>query len=312
MYIRCRRRTLRDTPCKPLDDEIARRFAGRTSGDTVRFAASLTGSRVYNERDAIQRTCVGRKAFLPLFHSRYGVKNFSSGSTTAGTSTWLGNAQPTGGERERRGSRVRLSVRLFVRLSVTTALLARTNASWFPLSLTASLSLSHSFVRPFRIFLSPFLFFSVPLLSFYYSVSVSLAVPLSASLALSRCLGLSFPPSVAPSLLSFYLSFGENSARTHPVHRSFSPFLPIVSLFSLVTHRYVDARIEDRERAHQGNGPFLPLARTSSAKDVAAGARGDDVHTRDESQGESRDYARWPGSTVGLMIDRLLSRRRAG
>lgn len=56
---------------------------------------------------------------------------------------------------------------------------------------------------------------------------------------------------------------------------------------------------------------FLPLARTSSAKDVA-GARGDDVHTRDESQGESRDYARRPGSTVGLMIDRLLSRRRAG
>jgi len=38
-----------------------------------------------------------------------------------------------------------------------------------------------------------------------------------------------------------------------------------------------------------------------------AGTRGDDVHTRDESQGESRDYARWPGSTVGLMIDRLLS-----
>lgn len=167
-------------------------------------------------------TCVGRKTpllsrslTLSLSHS-YGVTMenlfFFSGSTIADTSTWLGNARPTGGEREaeRRGSRVRLSVRLSVFLSPTRCSLAPT--SWFPLPHYFSLSLS--LVCPSFQDLSIPLSFSL-FFSFYHFVSVSLTVPLSPFHSLFRSFFPPFPPpSVAPGLLLSLYLFRSVFART--------------------------------------------------------------------------------------------------
>lgn len=132
------------------------------------------------------------------------MENFFSGSTIANTSTWLGNARPTGGERERRGSRVRLSVRLsvrsFVRLSVTNALLARTNELVPSLLSPPSplLSLSFSLTR-----LSVFSGSFCP--SFSFSHSLPLSLSLSLFLLLRFCLRFTVPLSLLPSLF-FVLS----------------------------------------------------------------------------------------------------------
>lgn len=180
-------------------------------------------------RVPIQRT--GRDA--RIYHDRYNMrrkkdlslalslslscneKNFFSGSTIANTSTWLGNARPTGGERKRRGSRVRLSVGPSVRLSVTNALLACTNELVpLPHCFALTPSPSHSFVRPFRIFLSFSFSFSSPSLPLCHSVSTSLAVPLSSSFARSLFL-LSLPH--LPLLLVFFLSTFR-SLRAHTLY----------------------------------------------------------------------------------------------
>lgn len=114
------------------------------------------------------------------------------------------------------GEAASLSVGPSVRLSVTNALLSRTNEPG-SLSLTAaslSLSLPLSLICPSfqdpSISLS--LSFSFPL-SFYHFVSTSLTVPLSPSL---------FPPlSVAPGLLSIFRSLYTHTLRIPALSLSF-------------------------------------------------------------------------------------------
>lgn len=244
-----------------VDSPVARPAAQCANGVSHRFTRvpiQRTGrySRVYHDGNNVRRK-KGPSFYLSIYLSlSLSCGELFQREHGRDTSTWLGNARPTGGERKRRGSRVRLSVRLSVFLSPTRCSLAPT--SWFPLSLTASRSLSPLSLRlsvlsgPF--YLSFSFSRSLPL-SFYHFVSASLVVPLSPSLALSLSfflLSLSyFPPLLVFSFLSISRSLRTHTLRT-ALSLSLSLFLSIDGLFSLVNRRYVDAPIESRERAHRG------------------------------------------------------------
>lgn len=136
--------------------------------------------------------------------------------------------------------------------------------------------------------------------------------------------------SLTPSaVLSGYLSFFLARSLCHPLTSLSSPFLlaaisfshlpsllstrslfrhahPTLPLSCTATRRYVRRWPDDREIVHQQGAAAAALSLSLSENVLGEGCAALQ-HTR----GESRDDAR-PGSTVGLMIDRLLSLARAG